>query len=1722
MGFRILAALFLLFAILLTFLATTGWPLTPIARIALKRAHLAPLEVSIESLRLRWRLPGTLRLSVREIRGEIRGGDPVAAVANASVDLSIGRLAGRRVMPSDVSISGLQLWLRSQRGGGFASPLAATANAAVSPVAKPGIAPGFTLSSLPASAWLRAGEETRVAIAGFQLHVLPVSPGTAVWNAPVLGLDGLLIGRSEGMAARIALLSESGERLIESETELSPRTETVAATLTVPRRSFREMLAFAPPGIVPVGVKLEGGAEFRLHARAQLSAGEIAADWEARVVSARLTLPALPKPLELPDTVFQGDAGLKGSMLETTARLAGGGTEPWAEIVLGGAVDLHSLKGTFSVKSPHVDLAQLAALMPQPGIVFASAAPLKFEAGADFDWLNRSAEKFRLQLDLAAGHAFANGRAVDWPAVNASIAGHAAAGFPDSEASVAASVKADFPTGALTTDSSADWDGKSGRLRVRSHSTPFDVNLVLGLVSRLPAGTAVSLPVSWNLDADFDTKSGLVRQAKAELDLGAGSLTAPEFLSAPLVTSPCRFAAEIADEGATGKIAPYDWSVGPVKIHSEGGGWTRTGDKLDGSFSLAVGRVKVADCVALLSEKLRSQLPKELAEVGDLALAGFDWHEHITGVWKDGQPVFDRTVADGRLNLAMGPEPLSVLAHIEMPVPPKTIHAEITIPDFVQARWRLPLLDRLPVPWLDAPARAQITADWEFPARLQSARWRVEAGAGRILPRGPLADWLGEPFPLTRFAVGGSVGPDFSHFEVGEFLLESGRARCQFSQFSLDLTPEADRRRLHVGGQIKLENWFAEDFLPLLSRPLRNRLPDHGTTLLDLGLQSFSASLDAAIAVDPSGNVTIESMKHDGSCVLRVGDQPLPLTTTAGYDPATHQVFARADIVDLRPAQFRPRLALGLPVPIATFDFPVSLQLEAHSSVPEGFPSTQLPPPDVRIAMRAGPGTLHRCDLLAVDTPLRSFELEAEASPADLTIKSFRAKADFGGPAVSVDSLRASFGKTLSAETAVRVADLPLDWLVARVPPGLLDPRARDLLPKLVVGGMVRSLDFAAGARLPPGKDARPEIVSLHFAGEIESPSVRLANGPSFAVGRIHFAGDAQTASLEMVDLQAGPCRVPRLLLTANQILGAAPTAAGSFTAAVRLGELPAFLQSLPTPVVLSQDLDWSKLAGDLTAQAAVTADLARLPDPAAMFVDAHVRVEGFCPPAIPGRIEMTPGVCAADLKFKDSVADLEGSLATGFRRGFDVIDGPVNVRFSAHGELAGSTEATVAVDLKEARLRATGLAWEKPAGIDASLQARVATPDFRCTGNAGSAVFELTGNGLVYQRIGIKGRVDARLTPGGPPAEVKLVCDSIEADATSLRLEAGAEWPKTIDIALSGSRLDLRPLIRIGAPQFAALNAPAKLPAAAVKAGGAAVPAVAASATTVQAAAAIASPKPMDLPAESKVKIDLQEIVLGGGRTIAPFALQAQFRGDQPVAGDLSFASLGHGVHASLRTGPEHPAQLPIAGGPTDLSNEAQASQPAVGERVSNAPAWSLEIGDVADLLAVGTAPLRELPAEMTTADTTIGGLVALPEKFIGGRLTADGTLDLGNVAGMVHGRVQVADLRLRTEIPFLSNIAGLVKKKVIITVPFKEFRIDSFTLGQNDAHVQNAFLAGPINFTAEKVDVDFVTTELFLRGKIIGVWFEVKGQPGHLEYYLADKNTALKFITTEDEFQW
>ena len=126
----IFAAPLLLAVVLLAILATTGLPLTPVARIALKRADLAPLDVSVDSLCLRWRLPGTLRFTVREIRGEIHGGDPVAEVAGATIDFPIVRRMGRRVLASDVSVFGVQLWLRTQPGGGFSSPISSLGSGA--------------------------------------------------------------------------------------------------------------------------------------------------------------------------------------------------------------------------------------------------------------------------------------------------------------------------------------------------------------------------------------------------------------------------------------------------------------------------------------------------------------------------------------------------------------------------------------------------------------------------------------------------------------------------------------------------------------------------------------------------------------------------------------------------------------------------------------------------------------------------------------------------------------------------------------------------------------------------------------------------------------------------------------------------------------------------------------------------------------------------------------------------------------------------------------------------------------------------------------------------------------------------------------------------------------------------------------------------------------------------------------------------------------------------------------------------------------------------------------------------------------------------------------------------------------------------------------------------------------------------------------------------------
>jgi hypothetical protein len=530
--------------------------------------------------------------------------------------------------------------------------------------------------------------------------------------------------------------------------------------------------------------------------------------------------------------------------------------------------------------------------------------------------------------------------------------------------------------------------------------------------------------------------------------------------------------------------------------------------------------------------------------------------------------------------------------------------------------------------------------------------------------------------------------------------------------------------------------------------------------------------------------------------------------------------------------------------------------------------------------------------------------------------------------------------------------------------------------------------------------------------------------------------------------------------------------------------------------------------------------DLARLPELAALSGALKFKVDGFAMPALSGRFETAPGSFEGSLSFRNSTAELDGSLSANLRKGFDVIEGLVQARFAVRAELGGKAEAKVGLDFKGASLHApAGFAWQKAPGSEASLQFNVAVDDYRIAGKAASATFDLAGKGLVYGQLGLKGRVDARFDPEGMPTAFKLVCDSIEADETSLRFEAEGVWPRSLDARLSGARLDLRPLVHLAAPQFAALNAPADPGPARAGAASArpgtpdvranpvpardgvvALPAGAGAAppktADVQAPAAPNSPGTAGaaascLPVGTKLQVALQEIVLGGGRTIAPFTLVAELRGARPVSGELSFASLNHGMRASLQPGPDHSA-------------------------------WSVKIDDFADLLVVGTAAFHELPAPMTAADTTLGGLVMLPERFIGGQVTAEGALDLDDVRNLARGRLQVADLRLRSEIPFLSSIAALVKRPVRITIPFKEFRIDSFTFGQDGVHLKDIFLAGPISLTGEKFDYDFVKSELFLRGKVFGIWFEVKGPRNNLEYYLADKNAVLSLLTTEDEFQW
>jgi hypothetical protein len=170
----------------------------------------------------------------------------------------------------------------------------------------------------------------------------------------------------------------------------------------------------------------------------------------------------------------------------------------------------------------------------------------------------------------------------------------------------------------------------------------------------------------------------------------------------------------------------------------------------------------------------------------------------------------------------------------------------------------------------------------------------------------------------------------------------------------------------------------------------------------------------------------------------------------------------------------------------------------------------------------------------------------------------------------------------------------------------------------------------------------------------------------------------------------------------------------------------------------------------------------------------------------------------------------------------------------------------------------------------------------------------------------------------------------------------------------------------------------------------------------------------------------------------------------------------------------------------------------------------------------AAAVAPLHLLQAPDAAVAEQLAGLRRLPGYISNGSLSFHGDYQLHPLVAAQVRDLSLKGLILQAEVPFLSKIAALVNRSVVLQIPFEEFRFSTIDADTQKVLVADGFMDGPINLAISMVEFDLATMHLLFQGKVFGVAFEVIGTPPDLNFYLQEKGPVINAVTAEDDFEW
>lgn len=1192
--------------------------------------------------------------------------------------------------------------------------------------------------------------------------------------------------------------------------------------------------------------------------------------------------------------------------------------------------------------------------------------------------------------------------------------------------------------------------------------------------------------IEGRIDAEFEARGDPFTQhldsAAAHIKTTALTVSQPSLLTRPLTLSPVEISLTTTDNGAQGRLAAFSTRAGPLAFGSSGVTWQTQGGTISGGGQFHLAAVPLTELLDWLPADLRSRLPLTPAETAEIGLAATTIDLHVAGERTAGLPRLSFSTRGG---LALNRELVAIESILSLDAATKEAAVKLTLPDFVQARWQLAVLRRFTLPDLDAPLRAELSLRGRWPDTLDEARWSIVAGEGHVIPQGPSLRWLARPFPVTSFTLTGRLHENQKNLAIDQLELVSGRARFALERTELHsthaLTTATSTGSSDARFALTLERWYASDFLPLLGIELQTVVAPVAEDLAQIGLERLATAAELSFARLPWLDPTLNTLTGTQTAVVRVGEELIPVDAVWKFDAASRRVSAVLQLKDIRPDRIKLSALKNTPVPASALDLAFAARLEV-SADPYAQSLDQMKlKADVRIT--AADGRIKANPLLAADLPVKHLELAASTRILPLRLEKLKVSADFAGPVLLIEDANLDFGETGRSGLQLTLREVPLDWALARVPKEWIPPDFKDA--KLC--GRLAQLALRAEFRTPTAANPQPKPTALTLSSDVHDFGLLLPNLPEVAIPRLALSGDLDRLTLLIARASTDGLVLSDLKASVSTPLAADPQAAASGTIAADLARLPALLAAARDWVTVPPDLNLTGLAGQATVGFTASAPLDPEKLPAALRAKADIAVRDLiAPPAlVPAGLVVGPSSLAL-------TADITGENAAGtvnwkpkslvfapWLKGAPVLDAtyaltPQTLDVRPRLDLAGTV-----IDVPE-------LCWHKSVGLPAVLSA-----DARYTLRTPAAPARLaatvSAEGLVTSPV--RTRVEADLSDDQRPSlnladglarvqlrDTVIGLTTLELDAT--RAPDGATqldlripvldlsaWIKQLEPALTAWN-------RLPPPPPPAKNAPAKPPVAPAPAG---------------------PPIPvLDLPALN-LNATIDRITLSPSQNLGAVTLDTALRNGLPAR--LAFAA--------------------TAGAGTTL--KARLDPAATGRQP-----WSFTLTDFGGWLRTGAAPLALLPASPDLPDSTFETLRTLPATFKGGDITLKGTADLRDAQATFDGNAQIERLTLEQELAFLAKIAALVKKRVILQVPFKVFDIPSFTASPTKVSIRKMRIDGPLNVASDRLNLDFTTNEIDMGGKVLGIGFEVAGPIDDPRFYLSEKNVIVKGLTTQDDFDW